>query len=209
MLDPKKTALLLVGLQNEWFHPEGALKGLIEGQAANRGTLENTLNAARAAAKTETLVVLSPTVFQPGYPELVEPVGVLASIKDAGAFQAGMVGSAYVDEAMAMIEDAQRSLQLPGKHGLNSFNGTQLEKDLRAAGITDIVLAGVVTSLCVDTNARTAYELGFRVHVLEDCIAGRTEIEDKIYCEEIFPMYANVLSSAEFMEAIGAHAATA
>ena len=55
---------------------------------------------------------------------------------------------------------------LPG-----SFTGTKLEELLRAQGIERVVLAGFMTQMCVDTTARQAAHLGFRVTVLSDATA--------------------------------------
>jgi len=205
-MEANKTALVLVGMQKDWFHPEGNLRPLIESEVRDRNMLENSLDLLVAAASTNLHVIVAPTLFQPGYPELVDPVGVLAAIRDAGALQEGKLGGELLDEIQAMGSRAQ---VLPGKHGMNAFIDTGLEKTLRDLGVTTIALAGVATSLCIDTTARTAYELGFRVQIVTDCIAGRTAIEDKVYCEEIFPMYADTVTSEEFLGAIGATVETA
>jgi len=52
-----------------------------------------------------------------------------------------------------------------------SFVHTPLEEWLRSRGASRVVLAGVFTNLCVDSTARTAFDLGFRVDVVEDACA--------------------------------------
>ena len=89
---------------------------------------------------------------------------------------------------------------MPGKRGLNAFSNTALEHELRARGVTDVVIAGVVTSICVDSTARSAHDKGFTVHVLSDCTAGRTRFEQDFYCREVFPLYATVMTSVELLE---------
>jgi nicotinamidase-related amidase len=54
------------------------------------------------------------------------------------------------------------------KYGLGAFDGTPLAGRLRAAGVTDVVLAGIALSHGVGVTAREAAALGFRVTVLED-----------------------------------------
>lgn len=200
------TAVILTGMQNECFLPEGRLRPMFEGQVRTRNMLANTLAMLEAAAETELELLLVPTLFQPGYPELVEPVGVLAGIRDAGAFQQGDPGSEVLEEIRSM---GDRIRILAGKHTMNAFTDTGLEEALRERGIDTVVLAGLSTSVCVDSTARMAYEKGFRVKILTDCIAGRTPIEDEIYCAEIFPMYAELLTSSELLESVGAAAPAA
>ena len=70
---------------------------------------------------------------------------------------------------------------------------------LNKNGITNIVLAGTVTSICIDSTARSAVELGFNVTVLNDCTSSRTPFEQSFYCEEVFPLYAKVCSHTELV----------
>ena len=54
--------------------------------------------------------------------------------------------------------------------GVNSaFHGeVDLDAWLRARGVTDIVLAGIQTNMCVETTARVGGNLGYRVKVVLD-----------------------------------------
>jgi len=48
------------------------------------------------------------------------------------------------------------------------FLGTNLEQQLRAAQVKDLVIAGMKTQFCIDTTCRVAVELGFSVVLPED-----------------------------------------
>ncbi len=50
----------------------------------------------------------------------------------------------------------------------NAFLGTDLEQSLRAQGINELVVAGMMTSMCVDATVRAAVDLGFEVTVVGD-----------------------------------------
>jgi nicotinamidase-related amidase len=54
------------------------------------------------------------------------------------------------------------------KKRYGAFLGTGLEKRLRRARLTDIVIGGVMTNCCCETTARHAFDLDFRVHFLVD-----------------------------------------
>jgi nicotinamidase-related amidase len=67
---------------------------------------------------------------------------------------------------------------LPGeqvivKHFPNSFRETPLLEHLRGLGIERLVLAGMMTSMCVDATARAAFDLGFQNVLLHDAMATR------------------------------------
>lgn len=57
------------------------------------------------------------------------------------------------------------------KNRYDAFAGTDLEARLRGKGVTDIAVCGVMTNLCVETTARTAFVKDFRVRVLGDATA--------------------------------------
>jgi nicotinamidase-related amidase len=53
----------------------------------------------------------------------------------------------------------------------NSFRETDLERRLRDAGVTEVVVAGMMTSMCVDATVRAAADLGFDCTVVHDACA--------------------------------------
>jgi len=53
----------------------------------------------------------------------------------------------------------------------NSFRDAPLEATLRAAGVDQVVVCGMMTSMCVDATARAAADLGFDVTVVSDACA--------------------------------------
>jgi nicotinamidase-related amidase len=55
----------------------------------------------------------------------------------------------------------------------SSFIGTDLQAQLEAAGVKDVVLAGFMTHMCVNSTARSAFSLGFRPTVVASATATR------------------------------------
>jgi nicotinamidase-related amidase len=53
----------------------------------------------------------------------------------------------------------------------NGFVGTGLEDRLRTDGIEELVVAGMMSSMCVDATVRAAADLGFAVTVVQDACA--------------------------------------
>lgn len=192
------TAVVLVGFQRDYFDRSGVLHDVIADCAA--AVLASTLSLLRATEGTDVLLVSTPIVFTPHYEELVDPVGVLRLVRERRAFQRGETGSEPIPE---LAPFAHRILELPGKRGLNAFTETRLDAALRARGIEDVVFAGAVTSVCIDSTARAAHDRGYRVHVLADCVASRTPFEHRFFCEEIFPLYASVLDVPTVLARLG------
>lgn len=55
----------------------------------------------------------------------------------------------------------------------SSFVQTDLEQYLRGAGVTNLVLAGFMTHMCVNSTARSAFNLGFAPTVVAGATATR------------------------------------
>ena len=192
----QSTAVILIGYQNDYFAEDGILRGVIEEPGEAPTILANTIDLIEGLLHTPCLFISTPIIFTPDYAELVEPMGILKAIKDAGAFKTGTKGAETIPELLAFGE---RILDVPGKRGLNAFSNTRLDEVLIENGITDIFLAGAVTSICIDSTGRAAFEKGYKVHILSDCTAGRTSIEQSFYCDTIFPLYAEVINSKNLL----------
>ena len=199
--DPKTTAVILIGYQNDYFSDDGILHGVIQEVERVNHVLDNTLSLIRGLSDSAALIISTPIIFTQDYSELQDPVGILKVVKDTKAFCANSKGSETIQ---AFNEFGDRIKEVPGTRGLNAFSNTQLEELLRQHDIKNIVFAGAVTSVCIDSSARAAYERDFKVTVLSDCTTGRTMIEQDFYCNEIFPIYAEVLDHVQLLESFTA-----
>lgn len=191
-----RRALVLIGFQNDYFAADGVLGGALEDHAGVAHCLVNSQLLIEAFLAAGDLVIATPIQFQSGYPELSDPVGILKTIKATGAFQAGRSGSELIPEHTRFGDCIRR---VPGRHGLNAFFDTDLNAVLAGHDVAEVVISGVVTSLCVDSTARSAHERGYAVTIVEDATAGRTAYEQEFYTRSVFPMYADVRRSAELI----------
>lgn len=54
------------------------------------------------------------------------------------------------------------------KNQYDGFLNTDLEKTLREKGVSQVVICGVLTNLCCETTARSAFMRGFEVYFVKD-----------------------------------------
>ncbi|MGK0307873.1 MAG: nicotinamidase-related amidase [Urechidicola sp.] len=193
-MKPQKTALVLIGFQNDYFSKDGILRRVVEESSKVTGILTNTINLIKELE--DVLIIATPIIFSENYSELIKPVGILKTIKEVGAFKKDSIGSQTISE---LTQFKDKIIEIPGKQGLNAFINTTLEAVLKENNITNVAFAGTVCSVCIDSTGRSAFEKGFDVTMLSDCISGRTVFEQTFYCEDIFPLYANVVNSKELL----------
>ena len=55
----------------------------------------------------------------------------------------------------------------------NAFIGTDLQAKLEATGVKDVILAGFMTHMCINSTARGAFNLGFRPTIVASTTATR------------------------------------
>lgn len=69
----------------------------------------------------------------------------------------------------------------------NSFRDTDLLEYLKSENISDLVVCGMMTHLCVDTTVRAAKDLGFDITLIADAVATKDlEIFGKrVYASEV------------------------
>lgn len=198
-MDTANTAVVLIGFQNDYFASDGVLKSFLEPESAASMVLKNTVSLIEALKDSPTLIVSTPIAFSSDYHEILAPVGVLKTIQDIGAFQRNTSGVETVPE---LRQYKNKIIELPGKRGLNAFSDTQLDHVLRSHNIDNIVIAGVISSVCVDSTGRAAVELGYRTLILSDCTWGRTEFEQEFYCSNVFPLYAKLIDSESLLQTL-------
>lgn len=72
------------------------------------------------------------------------------------------------------VFEAQEN-QIFRKCRYSAFSNPLLEKTLRQDGIENLVIAGILTNLCVESTVRAAFDLGFRTFVTADATAAHKE----------------------------------
>ena len=60
------------------------------------------------------------------------------------------------------------------KPTFDGFLGTDLHEYLQSRGIKRLLLAGLLTSVCVQATACSAFVRGYRLELVEDCCGDRS-----------------------------------
>lgn len=195
-IDPATSAILLIEYQNEFTSQGGVLHNAVAGVMAETKMLANTVAVVNAARGRGVTIMHAPITFAEGYGELSpRPYGILKGVVDGKAFIKGTWGAAIVDDLAPQKGD----IVIEGKRGLDTFASTNLDFILRSKGIKTLALGGFLTNCCVESTMRTAYEHGFDVITLVDCVAATSAEEHRNAIKYDFPMFSKPMPSSEFL----------
>ena len=198
-MDAKQTALVMIGYQNDYFAQDGILRGVVEEPGRVDEVLDNSLGFVRALVDKGATVVSTPIVLHPDYRAMASPGGILHTMKEVGAFAAGSKGAENIEE---LEQFGDNIAFITGKVGFNAFTNTALDELLKEKSIRNVLICGMVTSLCIDSSGRAAYERGYDVTIVSDCTSGRSATEHEFYCQSVFPLYGAAKTSDELLAAL-------
>jgi nicotinamidase-related amidase len=88
------------------------------------------------------------------------------------------------------------------KRGWNAFYGTDLDLELRRRKITGIVLAGISTSIGVESAARSANERGYELTIVTDAVTDTARGAHLNSLEVIFPRIAELATTDDVLSAL-------
>ncbi|MFU8863236.1 MAG: cysteine hydrolase family protein [Rhodobacterales bacterium] len=174
-INPKRTALLTIDLQNDFLHPDGAYGRA--GQSADAiKALPDRVAPVRDAlrAKGGTYVSAQFTLVPgPGGTPLIAPhLKQLRPFLTKGDFAPGSFGHTIVDA----LAPADYTVE---KVAYSAFYQTRLEYILRALDIDTLIVGGIVTNGGVASTLRDAHLRNIETIMLSDgCAAFKQEVHD-------------------------------
>ena len=203
-MDPNKTAVVLVEFQNDFTSEGGALHGAVKDSMEATDMLTHAQEAVAAARAAGVTIIHAPIQFAEGYGEITKtPYGILKGVVDTNAFVKGSWGADFVEAVAPQAGD----IVLEGKRGLDAFASTNLDFILRSKGIETVALGGFLTNCCVESPMRSAYEKGFEVVTLPDCVGATSAEEHANAITYDYPMFSKPMTAAEFAETLAGSAA--
>ncbi|WP_223653557.1 isochorismatase family protein [Hymenobacter psoromatis] len=110
----------------------------------------------------------------------------------------------FPPEALALtpeIEPVPDDIRIT-KHSWGAFYDTGLEEALRQRGVTGIVLAGVSTSIGVESTARAANERGYNLTFAQDAMTDMVASAQENSLRVIFPRIGEVDTTANIIRVL-------
>jgi len=175
-MDNTSTALLIVDLQNDFLHPQGAYGRAGKHCDEIAALPERVLSVANAVCQSGGWVVSTQFTLVPGKqgePFISPHLRKLRPFLGRGDFTPGEWGHSLVDK----LKPADITVE---KVAYSAFYMTRMEWVLRKAGIETLLIAGIVSNGGVASTVRDAHVRDFNVIVLSDgCAAFSPQVHER------------------------------
>ena len=174
-IDPATTALVLVDLQNDFLHGQGAYGRAGQKSDAIAALPARLLPLVRALRQAGGWIVSTHFTLVPGKggePFILDHLKKLRPFLAKGDFFPGGWGHALVDA----LQPADISIE---KVAYSAFYMSRMEFALRRAGVETLIFGGIVTNGGVASTVRDAHVRDFHTMVLSDgCAAFKRETHE-------------------------------
>jgi nicotinamidase-related amidase len=180
------TALIIIDIQNDYF--ENGAMTLV-------GSEEASLNARQVLQK-----------FRDKNMPVIH-IQHIAVKKGATFFLPGTNGSEINDNVKPMSIE-----KVIVKHFPNSFKETELLEYLKSKNITNLIVCGMMTHMCIDATTRAAKDFGFNVILIGDACATKdleingekikAEFVHKSFLAALSSTYAEIKTTKQFLESM-------
>lgn len=193
-LNPIQTALIVIDIQIDFCSPNGVL-----GKRGRDFTLINTMldklpSVIDLANKLRVLTLYTQQIYDP---QKLNELQKEQYELDGKLITCDINTDGY---KFYKIDPPQEDIYI--KHNFNVFSNSTFQKRLEQNHIKTLVITGVDTQICVDTAVRNGFDLGYKIVLLEDCVATNMkhkEIHDKTI-DLVRKSYGVVLSSTELFD---------
>src|SRR6201996_8860021 len=183
-LDPQKTALVLIDLQNAivGMNPVPHTAAQVVGNSKKLADAFRGQGAPVAYVRADLNDFMNLPVDQP-HNLGDKPLPAAASeITPSAGFQQGDI--------------------LVTKRHWGAFAGTDLEQQLKSRGVDTVVLTGISTNVGVESTARQGTGLGFAFVLVEDACSSQNAEQHRFAFEKTFPRLARVRKTDEVIAAL-------
>jgi ureidoacrylate peracid hydrolase len=192
-LEPARAALLMIDMQNGFIEPNGSVARIgfpVDRLAAAIGPCARLLAAARGAGLP---VAHTRYVYRPGLTDGGVMVDhMLPELRRESALVQGSWDAETIPALAALPGEAVFDKNRP-----SALLNTTMEDWLRAHNVSQVIVAGVTTSCCVETSVRDLSQRDYEVFIAADAVAEYDEERHRVALKTLGLLFARVLEVAD------------
>ena len=197
--DRELTALLVVDPYNDFISEGGKIWGRIRAVAEANNCVPHMLQVLNAARKARLQVFYAMHHrYRPGDYETWKYIAPIQQRAwKSKVFEYGTWGGDIHPEFKPQPGEIVAS-----EHWCSSgFANTDLDLQLKAHGIHQLIVIGLIAHTCIEATVRYAAELGYEVTVVKDAVADYSDDEMHAALDVNIPNYATAIVTTEEMVA--------
>lgn len=191
-LKPATTAIIVVDVQNDYCHPEGACARRGNDVSGVSGMMPHLHELLRAARSFEV-----PIIFIQTFHENATDSAAWTRRSDGRSGEVCRTGSwgAEFYEVAPLPNEV-----IVNKHRYSAFINTRLDSVLRTLKIETLVMTGVSTNVCVESTARDGYMLDYNIAFVADACAAFSQAAHNMTLENIDGFFGSVVTTDELID---------
>lgn len=196
-LDAKRTALLVIDMQNAFVAPGAP----IEVPAARE--IVAPINRLAAALRSRGVRVI--WVMHENQEGGRDWAGFFDAFVAPGKREqaaAALEAGSRLQALWPQLEVAPNDLRV-AKNRYSAFIKNDFQKTLHERGIDTLLIAGTKTNVCCECTARDAMMLDFKVVLLSDCTAALSDDEQRATLENVIQQFGDVRAADEVLALLG------
>jgi ureidoacrylate peracid hydrolase len=190
-LDPKRSALVVIDMQNAFVAPGAPVE-----VPAARAIVAPINRLAAELRRRGVPVIWVMHQNQEGGRDWAGFFDTFVAPGKRAQAAAALAPGSELQKLYPALQAMPGDLRLP-KNRYSGFIKNDLETRLRDLGIDTLLLAGTKTNVCVECTARDAMMLDFKVVLLSDCTAALSDDEQRTTLENVIQQFGDVLTSEE------------
>lgn len=197
-INPKKTAFVVIDMQNAFCKPNAPVE-----VPSSRGIVNNINKLAEGLRNAGGDVIWVTTEItkkgdKTDWENFVQHI-IAEEVREKTI--ANMAPGADGVKLWHELDNREDDIYLvKNRFSCLAPGASMLERVLRSRGIETVLIGGTKTNVCCETTARNAFDMDFKVIMVDDCNSALSDREHLASLETLIQQFADVRTGEEVLE---------
>lgn len=189
---PGKSALIVVDVQNDFCHPEGACARRGNDVSAVEGMVVQLQRLIQGAREHQVPIIFIQTFHE-------QATDSAAWVKRSGGTSGNVCRVGTWGAEFYEVKPQPGDI-IVNKHRYSAFIHTRLDSVLRTLKTENLIMTGISTNVCVESTARHGYMLDYNIVMVDDACAAFSRKAHEMTLENIAAFFGSVAKVDDILE---------